>query len=71
MMPLDGTAIQGPFCWTKMQAEAGEPIDGFVNRKELERLCGGGEFWWGVGESRGRRRHRVQGGRAGGSRVVR
>ena len=37
MMPLDGTAIPGPFCWTKMQAEAGEPIEGIVNRKELER----------------------------------
>lgn len=37
-----------------MQAEAGEGLSGIARRKELERISGGGKFWWGVGESRGK-----------------
>jgi hypothetical protein len=36
-------------CWTKMQAEAGQPLSRIVDRKELERKIGRGLFFWGVG----------------------
>lgn len=38
-------------CWTKMQAEAGQPIETIVARKELERQAGDGMFMWGVGNA--------------------
>ena len=41
------------FVWTKIQAEAGEPIQNILRRKELERRAGNGLFWWGIGESKG------------------
>ncbi len=39
--------------WAKMQAEAGEPLEQIVVRKEAERKNGGGTFWWGFGASLG------------------
>jgi len=39
------------FCWTKMQAEAGQPLDMILRRKEVERAAGGGLFFWGIGTS--------------------
>lgn len=39
------------FCWTKMQAEAGQPLEMIIARKELERVAGGGVFFWGIGNS--------------------
>ena len=41
------------FCWTKMGAEAGQPLEDIVRRKELERQAGGGTFAWGIGNSVG------------------
>lgn len=41
------------FCWTKMQAEAGQPLELIIRRKELERSAGAGFFYWGVGNSIG------------------
>lgn len=41
------------FCWTKIQAEAGQPLDEILRRKELERASGNGIFYWGVGNSLG------------------
>ena len=38
-------------CWTRMQAEAGQPLDQIIRRKEMERLAGGGLFFWGVGNA--------------------
>ncbi|GIK49584.1 MAG: hypothetical protein BroJett013_22810 [Alphaproteobacteria bacterium] len=38
-------------CWSKMQAEAGQPLEQIVARKELERRAGNGLFSWGVGNS--------------------
>src|SRR2546426_10436984 len=39
------------FCWTKMQAEAGQPLELILRRKEAERAAGGGLFFWGIGTS--------------------
>lgn len=39
--------------WAKMQAEAGEPLEQIVLRKEAERANGDGLFWWGFGASLG------------------
>lgn len=36
-------------CWTRVQAEAGEPLVVIVERKEKERQASGGVFLWGVG----------------------
>lgn len=38
-------------CWTRMQAEAGQPIEAIVSRKELERQAGDGLFCWGIGNA--------------------
>lgn len=38
-------------CWSRMQAEAGQPLTDIVRRKELERSAGGGLFCWGVGNA--------------------
>jgi hypothetical protein len=43
------------FCWTKMQAEAGQPLEHIIVRKESERTCGDGLFFWGVGNALGQR----------------
>jgi hypothetical protein len=42
-----------PFVWTKMGVESGEALERIIERKESERLAGGGEFWWGIGSSLG------------------
>jgi len=39
------------FCWTKMQAEAGQSLQLILLRKELERIAGQGLFFWGIGTS--------------------
>lgn len=41
------------FCWTKMGAEAGQPLEAILRRKDLERECGDGVFAWGIGNSVG------------------
>lgn len=46
-------AVPALFCWTKMGAEAGEPLDAILRRKDLERACGEGVFAWGIGNSVG------------------
>jgi len=43
------------FCWTKMQAEAGQSLEEIVARKEMERSAGRGIFFWGVGNALGER----------------
>jgi hypothetical protein len=46
-------AVPPLFCWTKMGAEAGQPLEAILRRKDLERACGEGVFAWGVGNSVG------------------
>ena len=54
-MSNDNDAIfPSRFVWTKMQAEAGQPLDVIVRRKERERVAGGGMFFWGIGSALGR-----------------
>jgi hypothetical protein len=50
---VDLREIPAAFCWTKMGAEAGQPLTGILQRKELERAAGGGIFAWGIGSSLG------------------
>lgn len=38
-------------CWSRMQAEAGQPLEAIVARKERERQAGQGLFLWGVGNA--------------------
>jgi hypothetical protein len=51
LMPFD--EFPSAFVWTKMQAEAGQPLEAIVRRKELERCAGGGLFFWGIGNALG------------------
>jgi hypothetical protein len=48
---MAGAAVPTTFCWTKMGAEAGEPLERILLRKEFERQANGGWFAWGVGNS--------------------
>lgn len=48
-----GDALPPVFCWTKMGTEAGQGLEAILQRKELERLSGGGMFAWGIGNSVG------------------
>lgn len=41
------------FIWTKVGAEAGQPMDQILRRKELERQAGHGMFCWGIGNALG------------------
>jgi hypothetical protein len=41
------------FVWTKMGMESGEQVTQIVRRKEVERVKGNGQFWWGIGNSLG------------------
>ena len=63
-MTLHAPLIQSPFdsaypcgregqyvCWSRMQAEAGQPLSAIVERKERERRLSGGIFFWGVGNA--------------------
>ncbi len=50
---MNTVQIPSAFVFTKMQTDAGESINAIRNRKELERMAGGGSFWWGVGELKG------------------
>lgn len=36
-----------------MQSEAGQALDAIIRRKELERVCGHGIFYWGIGNALG------------------
>lgn len=47
--------LPSAFCWTKMQAEAGQSLGEIIHRKELERLSGDGIFFWGIGNSLGQK----------------
>lgn len=38
-------------CWSRMQTEAGQPLERIVARKEAERQAGDGLFCWGVGNA--------------------
>lgn len=38
-------------CWSRMQAEAGQPLEAIIARKERERRAGRGVFLWGVGNA--------------------
>lgn len=50
--PLSRTSDKLSFvCWTRMQAEAGQPLEQIIARKELERKSGDGLFFWGVGNA--------------------
>lgn len=53
--PTAAPSMPEVFCWTKMQAEAGQSLELILARKELERAAGNGLFFWGVGTSLGRR----------------
>lgn len=44
-------AAEAFVCWSRMQAEAGQPLEAIVHRKELERRANGGLFVWGVGNA--------------------
>lgn len=37
------------FCWTRMGIEAGESLDGIIQRKEAARAADHGTFLWGIG----------------------
>ncbi len=37
--------------WSRMQTEAGQPLEAIVERKEIERKLGNGLFFWGVGNA--------------------
>lgn len=39
------------FCWSKMGTEAGESLTRIRQRKDVERVSGGGTFYWGIGNS--------------------
>lgn len=53
-MELKWTKNEKPFCWTKIQAEGGQPLEEIIRRKEFERLAGHGVFYWGIGNSLGK-----------------
>jgi hypothetical protein len=38
-------------CWSRMQAEAGQDLSAILQRKEIERRAGNGQFFWGVGNA--------------------
>jgi len=42
---------QDYLCWSKMQAESGQELSAIIERKERERVAGGGLFFWGVGNA--------------------
>jgi hypothetical protein len=41
------------FCWTRFGAEAGQPINQILRRKEQERSANNGIFLWGIGNAVG------------------
>lgn len=38
-------------CWSRIQTEAGQPLEAIIARKERERRLGSGLFMWGVGNA--------------------
>lgn len=47
--PVTASRVDEFICWSRMQAEAGQPLEAIVERKEQERRAGRGTFFWGVG----------------------
>jgi hypothetical protein len=52
---MNSTNLPDVFCWSKMGAEAGQPLDAIIARKEAERELGNGVFFWGIGTPLGQR----------------
>jgi hypothetical protein len=50
-LPVAFRELGERICWTRMQAEAGQPLSKIVRRKDLERRFGDGVFYWGVGNA--------------------
>ena len=52
-LPLSGTParLTDVVCWTRMQSEAGQDLAAIFRRKEMERVAGGGLFFWGIGNA--------------------
>lgn len=50
-MMKDWSELTSTVCWTRMQAEAGQKIEGIIARKEIERRAGEGLFFWGIGNA--------------------
>src|SRR5262249_30323592 len=48
---MSTNGIQNAFIWTKVQSDAGQPIDWILNRKELEPQSGN-TFWGGMSEAK-------------------
>lgn len=46
-------ALPDVFCWTRFGTEAGQSIEGIIERKERERRANRGVFYWGIGNSIG------------------
>ena len=67
-----GVSVHLPevFCWTKMGPDSGQALEDVIRRKDMEREAGNGHFWWGVGESKGRRIDELLGRNAGRAKVV-
>ena len=47
--------IPSTFCWSKMGVESGERLAAIICRKEWERRLGNGYFFWGIGQSLGKK----------------
>lgn len=62
-VPAAQTPLSEIVCWTRMQAEAGQPLTDIVARKDAERVANGGVFCWGVGNPPSRALGRVREGR--------
>jgi len=54
-LPENEDDLPAVFCWTKMEAEAGQPLGTIIARKNLERAAGNGLFFWGIGNPLGHR----------------
>lgn len=46
-------ALPAHFCWSRVGTEAGQDIRHILERKEQERVCNSGIFFWGIGNAIG------------------
>jgi hypothetical protein len=46
-------ALPDHFCWSRVGTEAGQDIRHILERKEQERACNSGVFFWGIGNAIG------------------
>lgn len=46
-------ALPPHFCWSRFGTEAGQDIEQILARKEQERVCNSGVFFWGIGNAIG------------------